>query len=287
MNRITIAICCFFFVFVSRVLADRPSAIYLWPKGAPGSVERMNEPEKEDIGPGKCNVTNIHHPSITPYLAGNGTAPAILICPGGGHRMLCLGHEGYDLAEWFAAHGIHAFVLKNRLAREQGSTYSVDEHAMADVRRALRLIRSRSSEWNVDATKLGVLGFSAGGELAALAAMDSDSGNPASTDEIERMSSRPDFQVLIYPGSSSRFTVKKDMPPVFIALGAKDRDDIALGMPNLYLKYKAMGVPAELHIYSNAGHGFGYRKNGNQGAAGDWPMRLKEWMTDSGMISRK
>jgi acetyl esterase/lipase len=267
--------------------SDRPAQIPLWTQGAPGSVERMAEPEKEDLGPGKCNVSNVHHPSITPYLAPkkDGEAdgkPTILICPGGGHRVLCLGHEGYDLGQWFADHGINAFVLKNRLAREPGSTYSIDDHAMADTRRALRMIRSKSKEWNVASEKLGILGFSAGGELAALAAMNSDAGKPDATDPIELMSCRPDFQVLIYPGSSSRFTVSKGMPPVFIALGAKDRDDISLGMPQLYLKYKAEGVPAELHIYSNAGHGFGYRPN-SKGAAGDWPFRLKEWMVDSGL----
>ena len=280
------------FSFNSACYADRPTQIPLWSGGAPGSVERVSEAEKEDVGPGKCNVTNIHNPSITPYLVpkksdGNPVTPtaAILICPGGGHRMLCLGHEGYDLGQWFAEHGIAAFVLKNRLAREPGSTYTVDEHAMADTRRALRTIRSKAKEWNVDAAKLGVLGFSAGGELAALAAMESDDGKTDSSDPVERMGCRPDFQVLIYPGSSNRFTVRKGMPPAFIALGAKDRDDISIGMAQLYLKYKEAGVPAELHVYSNAGHGFGYRP-GSNGAAGDWPIRLREWMVDSSILSK-
>lgn len=282
------------FACVSSALcfAERPTQIPLWANGAPGSVERITEAEKEDVGPGKCNVTNIHNPSITPYLVTNkasspSNAPtaAILICPGGGHRMLCMGHEGYDLGQWFADHGIAAFVLKNRLAKEAGSTYTVDEHAMADTRRALRTIRSKAKEWNIDASKLGVLGFSAGGELAALAAMESDNGKSDATDPVERMASRPDFQVLIYPGSSSRFTVRKGMPPVFIALGAKDRDDISKGMAELYLKYKAAEVPAELHIYSNAGHGFGYRP-GSNGAAGEWPLRLREWMIDSSIMTK-
>ena len=273
--------------FSGPAYSQRPSQIPLWTEGAPGSVDRKNEAEKEEVGPGKCNVTNIHNPSITPYLVTEKPPrAAILICPGGGHRMLCLGHEGYDLGKWFADHGIAAFVLKNRLARDAGSTYTVDEHAMADTRRALRMIRSKASEWNIDPTKLGVLGFSAGGELAALAAMDSDEGNSKSSDAIERLGCRPDFQVLIYPGSSNRFTVKKGMPPVFIALGAKDRDDISKGMAQLYLKYKEADVPAELHVYSNAGHGFGYRP-GSKGAAGDWPLRLREWMVDRGLMPKE
>jgi acetyl esterase/lipase len=262
-----------------------PPGIPLWTNGAPGSEARKDEPEKVDEGPGKCNVTNIHNPSITPFVPepGKSTGAAVLIAPGGGHRMLCLGHEGYALGQWFADHGIAAFVLKNRLAREEGSTYTVDEHAMADVRRALRTIRHRAKEWNIDPERIGILGFSAGGELAALAAMNFDSGNPNATDAIDRESSRPAFQALIYPGSSSRFTVNQDSPPVFIALGYKDRDDIAIGMAQLYLKYKEAGVPAELHIYSNAGHGFGYRP-GTTSGFGDWPIRLREWLADSNML---
>jgi endo-1,4-beta-xylanase len=263
-----------------------PAAIPLWPKGAPGSTDRMAEPDKEDIGPGKCNVTNVHHPSITPFLPdrSKNTGTAIVIAPGGGHRMLCLGHEGYALGAWFADQGIAAFVLKYRLAREEGSRYSVDEHAMADTRRAVRLVRSQADAWGLRADRVGVLGFSAGGELAALAAMNNDPGDASATDPIDRFSCRPDFQVLIYPGSSKRFQVRSGMPPAFIALGAKDRDDIALGMANLYLQYKAAQVPAELHIYSNAGHGFGYRPN-TSSAAGDWPKRLREWLVDSQLLA--
>jgi endo-1,4-beta-xylanase len=200
--------------------------------------------------------------------------------------MLCLGHEGNALGEWFAKHGIAAFVLKYRLAREAGSSYTVDDHAMADTRRAIRIVRSRAAEWKINPARIGIAGFSAGGELAALAAMHSDAGQPDASDAIERASSRPDYQVLIYPGSSNRFTVEAGMPPAFIALGAKDRPDISVGMAELYLKYKQAGVPAELHIYSNAGHGFGYRPDSTS-AAGDWPMRLREWLVDSNLLDER
>ena len=270
-----------------RCVAAEPVGIPLWPQGAAGSVERMKEAEKVDEGPGKCNVTNIHHPSITPYLPKPevATGTAIIIAPGGGHRMLCLGHEGGALAEWFAEQGIAAFVLKYRLAREADSTYTVDDHAMADTRRAIRLVRSQADAWKINKNRIGILGFSAGGELAALAAMESDNGQPESADAVEKVGCRPDFQVLIYPGSSDRFTVKAGMPPAFIALGAKDRPDISLGMAKLYLKYKEANVPCELHIYSNAGHGFGYRPNTTT-AAGDWPKRLREWLADSQLLGK-
>lgn len=285
MRNICRTLCAYLLLIVSAQ-AESPLPIPLWPAGAPGSEARREEPEHVDAGPGKQNVSNVHNPSITPYLpaAGTETGTAIVIAPGGGHRVLCLGHEGDSLAEWFAGRGIAAFVLRYRLAREQGSTYTVDEHALADTQRAIRLVRSRAAEWKIRPDRIGVLGFSAGGELAALAAMRPDAGDASAADVVERASCRPDFQVLIYPGSSSRFTVSEGMPPVFIALGANDRDDIALGMAQLYLQYKAAKVPAELHIYANAGHGFGYRP-GTTTAAGDWPQRLVEWLRDSKLLT--
>jgi acetyl esterase/lipase len=129
------------------------------------------------------------------------------------------------------------------------------------------------------------MGFSAGGELAALAAMQHDEGDPRAVDPVGRLGCRPAFQALIYPGSSGRFTVSGGAPPLFIACGYGDRPDIARGMAELYLKYKEAGVSAELHIYSNAGHGFGYRPE-RQDAAGRWPERFIDWLRDSGMLTK-
>ena len=258
----------------------KPEKIYLWPEGAPDSKARMNEPEKVE---GK-NVTNIHHPSITAFLPTKPNGTAIIIAPGGGHKKLCLGHEGDSLAVWYAEQGISAFVLRYRLSNEKDTPYDLHKHAMADTRRAIRLIRHRAKEWKIDTKRVGIVGFSAGGELAAYSAMKSDSGNASAADPIEKMSSRPDFQGLIYPGKSSTFTVKKGMPPCFIAFGYNDRHDISFGMGEVYLKYKKAGVPCEMHIYSNAGHGFGFRP-GSTSAAGDWPKRMLEWLKDSKLLN--
>ncbi|MDA7915923.1 alpha/beta hydrolase [Verrucomicrobia bacterium] len=267
--------------FFNASAADSPKLIHLWPDGAPGSEARMNEAEKLD----GSNVSNVHHPSITTFLpsADEATGTAIIIAPGGGHRKLCLGHEGDALAEWFAERGVAAFVLRYRLARDKDSTYTINDHAMADTRRAIRLVRMHAREWKINPKRIGILGFSAGGELAAFSAMTSDAGKPKAKDPIERMGCRPDFQVLVYPGTSHLFTVKAGMPPLFIALGAKDRPDISEGMPKFYLKYKEVGVPCELHIYSNAGHGFGFRADSTS-AAGEWPKRLIEWLVDSKLL---
>ncbi len=217
-----------------------PAPIALWAGGAPGSESRASEPEKMDGD----NCTNVHNPSITPYLPepAKASGTAVIICPGGGHSKLCLGHEGYALAEWFRDRGVAAFVLKYRLSKEPGSTYTLDNHAMADTRRAIRLIRSRAAEWSIRPDRVGILGFSAGGELAAYSAMKSDAGQKGAADPIERQGSRPDFQALIYPGKSATMTAEPGMPPVFIAAGYGDRQDISEGMASLYLKYKAAKV---------------------------------------------
>ncbi len=261
---------------------DVPAAISLWGQGAPGSETRARESE-EITGE---NVGNVHNPTLTPYVPepGKATGTAVIICPGGGHSKLCLGHEGYALAEWFRDRGIAAFVLKYRLAREKGSVYTIQNHALADTRRALRLVRSRAGEWHIQTDRVGILGFSAGGELAAYAAMKHDPGQKDSADVIEQQSCRPDFQALIYPGNSGTFSAEAGMPPVFIAAGYSDRTDISEGMASLYLKYKAAQVPAELHLFANAGHGFGYRHNAKPSAAARWPERFTEWLNDSGLL---
>jgi endo-1,4-beta-xylanase len=280
--KLLLTFACALAALLSPLTAAEP--LPLWPNGAPGSEARASEPETLE----GTNVCNVHNPSLTPYLPdpAKATGTAVIICPGGGHKKLCLGHEGGALAEWFQARGIAAFVLKYRLAREPNSSYTIQDHAMADTRRALRIVRSRAAEWHIKPDRIGIMGFSAGGELAAFAAMKSDAGQPGAADPIDQTSSRPDFQALIYPGTSDLFSAEKGMPPVFIACGYSDRPDIAEGMARLYLKYRAAGVKAELHIYSEAGHGFGYRPD-KTGAAAKWPERFTEWLTDSGFLGKK
>ncbi len=282
-RMICLALCLSVLYTVPCFATDSPAKIPLWADGAPGSVERMHEPETLD---GR-NVSNVHHPSITPYLpaAGQATGTAILIAPGGGHQKLCLGHEGDALAKWFAEHGIAAFVLRYRLCREPDSHYTLEGHAMDDTRRAIRTVRANAEAWKIAPDRIGIVGFSAGGELAAYSAMNPEDGNPQSDDPVQRVSSRPDFQGLIYPGKSSTFTVKPGMPPAFIAFGFHDREDISIGMAKVYLQYKAADVPCEMHVYSNAGHGFGFRPDSTN-AAGDWPQRMCDWLVDTKLLDK-
>ena len=272
----------------SSLYAQDNKEILLWPNGAPGSEGKAGKEKIRIAEGGDHVVSGINHPSVTPFLPTKekNTGVAIIIAPGGGHRELWIDHEGYNEAQWFRERGIATFVLKYRLAKEDSSTYSVDGNAVPDMQRAIRLIKSKAKEWGIDTAKIGVMGFSAGGEVAALSAMRFDDGKADAADIIEQQSSRPAFQALIYPGSSSRFAVSKNSPPLFIACGYKDRPDISKGMAELYLKYKEAGVPAELHIYANAGHGFGMRPT-DKGAVAGWPLRLKEWLEDIGMMKKK
>jgi acetyl esterase/lipase len=286
--KFAISLAVIFTLFGSAIAraADDPAPIPLWPNGAPGARTDGGEPKVRIADHGERVVTNVHAPTITPYLPApdKATGCAIVIAPGGGHREMWSDHEGHNLARLLRDRGVAAFVLLYRLAKEDGSTYTVDDHALVDMQRAVRTVRARAGEWNINPQRVGVLGFSAGGELAALAAMHGDAGVSDAADPVDRQSSRPDFQALIYPGRSNRFTVSADSPPVFIACGYKDRPDISQGMAELYLKYKAAGVPAELHIYAEAGHGFGVRQ-GSRGAHARWPQRLVEWLDDRGMLS--
>jgi acetyl esterase/lipase len=275
------------FLPLSLAAAERPAEIPLWPAGAPGSEGKTAKELVTTSASGELSVSSIHSPSITPYLPAKdkATGTAVLVIPGGGHRVLAITHEGYNVGEWLRDRGIAAFVLKHRLAREAGSTYRIDAESFADTQRAIRLIRSRAREWNIDATRLGAMGFSAGGELVALAGMRFDAGDAASAEAIDRQPSRPDFLGLIYPGRSGDIQPTKDTPPAFLACAYNDRPDISEGLADAYLRFKRAGVPAELHIYGTGGHGFGLRQT-NRRPVGGWMIRFEEWLADSGFLDR-
>jgi acetyl esterase/lipase len=267
--------------------ADRPAEIPLWPGVAPGSE---GKPVKEVVttsASGELSVAGIHNPSITPYLPAKekATGLAILVIPGGGHRVLAITHEGYNVAEWLRDRGIAAFVLKHRLAREAESTYKIDVESFADTKRALRMIRSRAAEWGIDPARVGALGFSAGGELVNLASTRFDAGDAAAADLLDRQDSKPTFQALIYPGRSADIQPTKESPPAFLAAAYNDRQDISEGLAEAYLRFKRAGVPAELHIYGTGGHGFGQRVT-NKRPVGQWMTRFEEWLAESGFVKR-
>ena len=282
-------------LFAANVLcAANGDSFPLWANGAPGS-EAMAAKQEVLTPPARphdsVKVSSIHNPSLLVYLPPKekATGAAMIVAPGGGHRFLSIDTEGTNVAQWLNSVGVAAFVLKYRLAREPGSTYKVDVHPFADAQRAIRTIRSRAAEWNVDANRIGIMGFSAGGEVAVMAATRFDAGNPTASDPIERQSSRPDFQILIYPGiQAEKFQVTKETPPAFML--AADNDKVpSTAIPTLYLALKSAGVPAELHIYNSGGHGFGLRQPDPRPNViySTWVLRLQDWMADIGMSPAK
>jgi acetyl esterase/lipase len=274
-------------------LADKNGDVLpLWPHGAPGS-EAMGDRKEVVTQPAKpgdsLKVSNIHNPSLILYFPPKekATGAAMIVAPGGGHRFLSIDTEGTNVAEWLNSIGVAAFVLKYRLAKEPDSPYKVEEHPYADVQRAIRLVRARSAEWNINPSKIGVMGFSAGGEVAVMASTRYDMGRQDSSDPIERQSSKPDYQILIYPGiRAENVHVTKDTPPTFMLCADNDKGP-ALAIPALYLALKQEGVPAELHIYNSGGHGFGYRPGATPVIKSTWVLRLQDWMSDVGMSPAK
>jgi acetyl esterase/lipase len=276
----------FIFLLCHASLAQQPSAIALWPGGAPGANREGGKEIVRNEPAGDHVISNVHGPSITPYIPSSekATGIAIIIAPGGGHREIWIDHEGYNIAERLVEMGIAAFVVKYRLARDKNSSYTVEGHSVKDMLRAIRLVRSKASEWNIDPHKIGVMGFSAGGQIAAMSDIHADSGSVNTNDPVEKISSKPNFQALIYPAWVNDILVSKNSSPAFILGGYNDMQSISTGMPKLYLKFKEQNVPAELHIYANAGHGFGVRK-GDKGPSSKWLTVLITWLYDINGIS--
>ena len=270
---------------MGTAFAGPSQTVLLWPSGAPGSEGRSAAETVRLSEQGEHIVSNVHAPSIGVYLpvhTGAGGA-AVIVIPGGGHTELWMDHEGNNVAVFLSAHGVAAFVLKYRLARAQSSTYTIEGHALADVQRAIRLVRSRAAQWNLNPDHVGVMGFSAGGELAALSATRYDGGLPNSADPIERMNSRPRFQALLYPAIPRSMKLTPDTPPAFLLCGSDDQSAVSQGLAQLYLALRRAGARAELHIYDGVGHGFGLR-SGNSGPVAAWPWRFLEWLGEQGMM---
>jgi acetyl esterase/lipase len=286
---------CSCLVFSGLVLAaDRGEEIKLWPHGAPGS-EGITDPEvsKPSTNPKYAgwpgNFTVTHYPSIYVFLPPKerATGAAMVVAPGGGHTQLVIEKEGWEFADWLNSNGIAAFVLKYRLARAPGSKYTLPEHVYADAARAMRMVRSRAKEWGVDPAKIGFSGFSAGGEVAGMIETRFDAGKPDSGDPVERASSRPDFNILIYPfyrpgmakDDASLFPIPKDAPPVFMVCADDDRSHVEPTV-KFYLELEANHIPAEMHIYAYGGHGFALRPTQKPAPVMSWADRLKDWLAE-------
>jgi acetyl esterase/lipase len=260
----------------------KPLVVPLWPKGAPGFENRKNEPEQaQDYW-----VKNIHNPSITVYLPPKekATGAAVIICPGGGHRLLVYNSEGVLPAQYLNSIGVAAIVLKYRLSREEGSPYSLDKQPQQDAYRAMRLVRSRAKEWGIDPNRLGMLGFSAGGEVVATVAYADGKGNATAPDPVDRLNGKPDFQMLIYPGPLNiPETVDATAPPAFLLAA---NNDVCCSEPivKLLRAYRQAKVPVEVHIYTQGSHGFNMGQRSKLASISSWPQRMADWLADNNIL---
>lgn len=280
-------------VVAEDVASSQPVEI-LWPDGAPGA-KGDQEGDK---------------PTLTIYLppkekaAGTG----VVICPGGGYGFLAMDHEGHQVAQWLNSLGVAGFILKYR-HRNSGAGYG-HPAPLQDAQRAIRMVRSRAKEWNVDPNRVGIIGFSAGGHLTTTAGTHFDKGVSNAKDPIERFSCRPDFMIPIYPvvsltewyvhsGSrrnllgdnpdanmpeslSNEKQVTADTPPTFLVHA---NDDTGVPPENsiyFYLALRKAKVPVEMHIYEKGGHGFGLGKKDS--AASEWPVACASWMRERGLL---
>jgi acetyl esterase/lipase len=259
-----------------------PQVIHLWEKGAPGFENRKNIPEQaQDYW-----VRNVNNPSITVFLPPKekATGAAVVIAPGGGFRELVFNAEGKQAAEFLNSIGVAAFALKYRLPGEKDSPYSMD-NVRQDAYRAIRLVRSHASEWNIDPHRVGMLGFSAGGAVVSLVAYTPGNGDPAAPDPIDRLNGRPDFQMLVYPGGKAPDLIPADSPPAFLLVANDDDygcDKVTL---DFYEKLRAANVGVEAMFLAKGRHAFNMGDRSKLVTVNTWPQRMADWLTDSGFLN--
>lgn len=259
-----------------------PQVIHLWPNGAPGFESRKDIPEQaQDYW-----VRNVNNPSITVYLPPKekATGAAVVIAPGGGFKELVFDAEGRQAAEFLNSIGVAAFALKYRLPGEPNSPYT-KENVRQDAYRAMRLVRSRAAEWNIDPHRVGMLGFSAGGEVVSLVAYTPGDGDPNAPDPIDRLNGRPDFQMLVYPGGGVPNEVPKGSPQAFLLVANDDDWGCNKVTLQLYEKLRAADVPVEAIFLAQGRHAFNMGNRSNLITVKTWPQRMADWMGDRGLLT--
>lgn len=286
--------------FLPEPVLPGGKVLSLYPPDSPRlKRDRLHEPEKyntslKNNSDRTVNVINIHNPSIEVHLAGDeppNTGAAVIVAPGGGHKILWVGPEGADFVPFFKKHGVSTIILRNRL-RIDG--YEPTTDAVNDAFQAIRLVRAHAAEWKLDPAKIGIMGFSAGAELSVPTALffedfERDNADPA--DPLAKISARPDFVGVIYPGPTP-FTrdpatkIPRNVPPSFIAsAGSGDRVH-ALWAADYFTAMLKAGVPnLEMHIYGNGGHGGGLTARGGI-PFGTWTDRYLDWFKDLGFLDK-
>jgi acetyl esterase/lipase len=270
-----------FLISFSAMAQPRPGVVYLWKEGAPGFESRKDIPEQaKDYW-----VRNINNPSITVFLPPEKKANgcAVVVAPGGGFRELVYEAEGVKAAEFLNSIGVAAFVLKYRLPGEENSPYTM-ENVQQDAYRAIRLVRYKAKEFDIDKKRVGMLGFSAGGEVVMMVAYDKGTGDLDAADPVDRQNGRPDFQMLVYPGGRTPAAIPADAPPAFLICANDDEyacDNVTM---DLLQKFRAAKVPVQAILLARGKHAFNMGDRSPYSSVKNWPQRMAEWMEDSGFL---
>jgi acetyl esterase/lipase len=297
--RSTVSFLLFILFLAIAGAAEKRDEIRLWPKTAPGEKDKLGAEQdmtkpNEGLVAGKrvIRLGNVSDPTLSyyPAPAGNDTGCAVLVCPGGAYHILAMDLEGTEVCEWLNSIGVTAILLKYRVpARKDQQRYAAP---LQDAQRALSLVRSRASEGKMK--HLGILGFSAGGHLAAVTSSQYDKRTYETIDEADRQSCRPDFTVLIYPAYltdkneptklAPELTITPRTPPTFLL---QTQDD-GVGVWNAMgygLSLERAKVPFEMHIYPKGGHGYGLRPTERPVTL--WPKQVEVWMKQLGVLGAK
>ena len=285
-------------IMATTSLAATPTILNIWPGKPPGETKELppevdltKDTDKLIAGKRIIKLGNVSTPQIAVYKPekSKDTGASVIICPGGGHHILAYDLEGTEVAEWLNTIGVTGIVLKYRVPfRNPDKRWSA---AVADAQRAVSLVRSKAAEWNLDPKRIGICGFSAGGETAGLTSLFLEERQYTALDDVDKVSCKPDFAILIYPGGfdtkgqaqiRDNIKVTKDTPPMFL-VHAIDDPVTANNSLALAVELKKAGVSTELHIYDAGGHGYGLRLV-NTLPITTWPKRCEEWMQRRGLL---
>jgi acetyl esterase/lipase len=274
----------------------------IWPGAVP---DAMLDPKPESVGPPAGRewwprANNVSRPTMTVYAAkGLNTGVAVVVFPGGGYQFLAMDLEGTEICDWLTARGITCVLLKYRVpdsgpTMKDGRTfYPKVQTAVQDAQRTLGLVRQHAAEWHVDPNKVGVIGFSAGGHLAAAVSTRFAQRTYPPVDEADELSCRPDFAIIVYPGHlwtpgttlalRPDISVRADTPPTFLLHAEDDKVDDVKHSISYYAELKKFGIPAEMHLYAQGGHAFGLRPT--KLPIGRWPTLVEQWLHTIGVLS--
>lgn len=271
-----------------QAAVGRRMTLDLWPAGPPEKPVEDLGPEQElarDPPDGIVRLTNVTRPQLTVFLPEKPNGSVVLVCPGGGYKILAYEHEGSAVCEFLNRHGVTAVLLKYRVP-------APPEQPLQDAQRALGLLHQHAREWNIDPQRIGMLGFSAGGHLTIRTGLQGTARSYPVDPAVDIEDPTPAFLIAIYPaylvargteGPLSDDIVVTERAPPLCLIHAGDDPWTASGSALLYLAYKQRGIPCELHVYAKGGHGFGIKPGPLP--ANHWPDRVIEWMQSMGYLT--